>query len=41
MFEIMLHRESDKIVKVPGNILKYSLQNKSLQSPFVIVYDLR
>ena len=25
--------------RVPGNIWKYSLQNKSLQAPFIIVYD--
>ena len=29
------------MLKVPGNILKHSLQNKSLQSPFIVVYDLR
>ena len=36
-FKIIFNKDSSKMQKVPGNILKYLLQNKFLQPPFIIV----
>ena len=38
-FKRVLTKETDKKGKVPGNTLKHLLQNRSMQVPFIVVYD--
>ena len=39
-FKIVLTTKTDEKEKVPGNTLKYLLQNRSMQVPFTVAYDL-
>ena len=39
-FKTILNMKTDEMKEVAGNILKHSLQNKSLKSPFIVACDV-